>query len=90
MQEEIEGYRQHKIAFSKRQLLDDVIHKLRTTGWGATMIQCYDETNQTGTILVKNNPLVIEKAANLSQSVPPLGNHTIHSPARSVRADVGK
>jgi len=56
---ELEAMRQNEISFTNRQVLDNIVHQLRVTGWGAPKIQNYDEKLVTLTILVKNNPLVV-------------------------------
>jgi len=55
---EVEALRQQGISFTKRQVLENIVHKLRVTGWGALRIQKYDEKQEALTILVENNPLV--------------------------------
>jgi len=56
---EIEVLRQQKISFTNRQLLENIVHQLRVTGWGAPRIQKCDEERGALTILVENNPLVV-------------------------------
>ena len=56
--EELEVLRQQEISFNKRQLLENIVHQVRATGWGAPKIQKYNEKNGDLTILVENNPLV--------------------------------
>jgi len=54
-----EALREQGILFSKRQILENVIHQNRVTGWGAPNLQKYDEGNGDVTIRVENNPLAI-------------------------------
>ena len=56
---EIEALRKQGISFTKRQVLENIVHQLRVTGWGAPRVQKYDEKRGTLTILVENNPLVV-------------------------------
>ena len=55
---EMEALRQQGISFTKRQVLENIVHQLRVTGWGAPRIQKYDEKRGAFTILVENNPVV--------------------------------
>ena len=55
---EIEALRQQGISFTKRQVLENIVHQLRVTGWGAPRVQKYDEKRGVLTILVENNPVV--------------------------------
>lgn len=55
----IEALRQYGTSFIKRQVLENIIHQVRVTGWGAPVIQKYDEKRGSLTILVENNPLVV-------------------------------
>lgn len=55
---EIEALRQQGFSFTKRQVLDKIVHQLRVTGWGAARILNYDEKRGALTVLVENNPLV--------------------------------
>lgn len=56
---EIEALRQQGISFTKRQVLEKIVHQVRVTGWGAPRIQKYDEKRGALTIAVENNPLVV-------------------------------
>jgi len=60
---EMEALRQQGISFTKRQVLENIVHQLRVTGWGAPRIQKYDEKRGALTILVENNPLVVALGA---------------------------
>jgi len=55
---EMETLRQQGISFTNRQVLENIVHQLRVTGWGATRIQKNDEKRGALTIIVENNPLV--------------------------------
>ncbi|MCJ7632796.1 hypothetical protein MUP77_10460 [Candidatus Bathyarchaeota archaeon] len=55
---EIEALRQQGISFTKHQVLENIVHQLKVTGWGAPRIQSYDEKRGLVTILVDNNPIV--------------------------------
>jgi len=56
---EIEVLRQQEISFTKRQVLENIVHTFRITGWGAPRIQKYDEKWGTLTVVVENNPLAV-------------------------------
>ncbi len=56
---ETEALRRQGVSFSRRQLLENIVHQIRVTGWGAPRIQKYDEKREAVTILVENNPLVV-------------------------------
>ncbi len=56
---EIEVLRQRDISFTKRQVLENIVHQLKVTGWGVPRIQKFDEERGVLTILVENNPLVV-------------------------------
>ena len=56
---ELEALRQQGISFTKRQVLENIVHQVRVTGWGAPKVQKYDEKRGVLTILVENNPLVV-------------------------------
>ena len=56
---EIEALRQQEISFTKRQVLENLLHHVRVTGWGAPRIQKYDEKRGDLTIVVENNPLMV-------------------------------
>ena len=60
---EVEALRQQGISFTKRQVLENIVHQLRVTGWGALRVQKYDEKRVTLTIVVENNPLVVALGA---------------------------
>lgn len=55
---EMEALRQQGISFTKRQVLENIVHQLRVTGWGAAEVQKYDEKRGVLVIVVENNPLV--------------------------------
>lgn len=55
---EMEALRQQGISFTKRQVLENITHQLRVTGWGAARVQKYDEKRGALTV-VENNPLVV-------------------------------
>jgi len=55
---EIEALRQQGISFTKRQVLENLLHQVRVTGWGAPRIQKYDEKQGALNIVVENNPLI--------------------------------
>jgi len=67
---EIEALRQQGISFTKRQLLENIAHQVRVTGWGAPGIQNFDEKRGTLTILVENNPLVVSFGKGEKSSMP--------------------
>jgi len=67
---EMEVLREQGISFTKRQVLENIIHQLRVTGWGAAKIQKYDEKRGSLTILVDNNPLVVVLGANVKSDRP--------------------
>lgn len=56
---EMEMLRKRSVSFTKLQVLENIIHQLKITGWGAPRIQEYDETRGVMMILVENNPLVV-------------------------------
>jgi len=56
---ETESLRQQGGSFTKRQVLENVVHQVKVTGWGAPRIQEYNEELGALTILVENNPLVV-------------------------------
>ena len=60
---ELEALRQQGISFTKRQVLENLVHQLRVTGWGVPKVQKYDEKRVTLTIVVENNPLVVALGA---------------------------
>lgn len=60
---EIEALRQQGISFTKHQVLENIVHQVRVTGWGAPRVQKYDEKRGALTILVENNPLVVALGA---------------------------
>lgn len=60
---EMEVLREQGISFTKRQVLENIIHQLRVTGWGAAKIQKYDEKRGVLMIVVENNPLVVALGA---------------------------
>ncbi len=64
---EIEALHQQNIFFTKRQVLENIMHQLKVTGWGAPRIQKFDEERGILTILVVNNPL----AGSLTLSAKP-------------------
>ena len=55
---EMEAWGQQENSFTKRQVIENVVHKLRVTGWGASRIQKFDEKREVMTVLVENNPLI--------------------------------
>lgn len=56
VQEKILEYSQQNVTFTRSQLIDDVTHKLRGTGWGVHVVNEQNYSHKTATILVKNNP----------------------------------
>jgi predicted hydrocarbon binding protein len=56
---EMEALRRQGISFTKRQMLENIVHQARATGWGAPRIQKYDEKQGVLTIVMENNPLVV-------------------------------
>jgi len=54
---EMETLRLKGISLTKREILDNILHKLRVTGWGVAVIQEYEETHGTLTILFENDPV---------------------------------
>ena len=56
---EMEALRQQGISFTKRQVLENIVHQVRVTGWGVTRVQRYDEKWGALMIVVENNPLVV-------------------------------
>lgn len=56
---EMEALREQGISFTKRQVLENIVHDLRVTGWGAAKVQKYDEKRGVLTIMVENNPLIV-------------------------------
>jgi len=67
---EVEALRQQGISFTKRQVLENIVHKLRVTGWGALRVQKYDEKQETLTILVENNPLIVALGTQVKSEGP--------------------
>lgn len=67
---EIEVLRQQEISFTKRQLLENIVHQVRVTGWGAPRVQEYDEKRGIMTIQVENNPLVVALATSGKSDKP--------------------
>jgi len=67
---EMEVLREQGISFTKRQVLENIIHQLGVTGWGAARVQKYDEKRGSLTILVDNNPLVVVLGANVKSDRP--------------------
>lgn len=55
---EMEELQQEGISSTKRQLLENIIHQVKVTGWGVPRIQKFNEKQGTLTIAVENNPLV--------------------------------
>lgn len=64
---EIEALRRQGISFNKRQMLENIIHQMKLTGWGAPKIQKYDEKRAALTIVVENNPLVVLATGSRSE-----------------------
>jgi predicted hydrocarbon binding protein len=56
---EMESLRQQGVSFTKRQVLDNIIHEIKVTGWGVPVIREYDEEHCVLTIVVENNPLIV-------------------------------
>ena len=56
---EVEALRKQGISFTKRQVLENIVHQVRVTGWGAPRIQKYDEKQGALNIVVENNPLIV-------------------------------
>jgi len=61
---EMETARRHGLALSKYRLLENVVHQVRVTGWGAPRIHKFDNEHGSLTILVENNPLVVAVGKN--------------------------
>lgn len=55
---EMEELQQEGISSTKRQLLENIIHQVKVTGWGVPRIQKFNEKQGNLTIAVENNPLV--------------------------------
>ncbi len=53
---EMEVLRSKGIALAKRAILENIIHRLRVTGWGVAVIQEYEEKRGTLTIVFENDP----------------------------------
>jgi len=66
---EMEALRKQGLSFTRRQVLENIIHQLRVTGWGAPKIQKHDEKRGALTILVENNPLVVASGGKLDRPV---------------------
>jgi len=60
---ELEALRKQGVSFTKRQVLENIVHQLRVTGWGAAKVQKYDEKRGVLTVLLENNPLVVALGA---------------------------
>lgn len=67
---EMEALRQQGVSFTKRQVLENIVHLARVTGWGAPRIQSYDEKRGSLTILVDNNPLVAALGTGVKSDRP--------------------
>jgi predicted hydrocarbon binding protein len=67
---EIAVLRQHGTSFTKRQLLENIVHHTRATGWGASRIQKCDENRRALTISVENNPLVVALGTSVKSDRP--------------------
>lgn len=67
---EMETLRQQGTSFTKRQVLENIVHQLRVTGWGAPRVQKYDERRGVMKILVENNPLVVASGTDENPDRP--------------------
>jgi predicted hydrocarbon binding protein len=67
---EIKALQQHGISFTKRQVLENTVHNVSVTGWGAPRIQKYDERRGALTIVVENNPLIVAMGTDRKSDRP--------------------
>ncbi len=67
---EIEALRQQRVSFNKRQVLENIVHQIRVTGWGAPRVQKYDEKRGDLTITLENNPLVVALGLDVKSDRP--------------------
>ena len=68
--QEMEVLRQQGVFFTKRQVLENIIHQIRITGWGAPMIRAYDEKSSSLSVIVENNPIVTALGTDVRSDRP--------------------
>ena len=73
---ELEALRRQGNPISKSQFLENILHHLRVTGWGAPAIKKHDEKKGELTILLRNNPLVVSSGTDREDRKPE--NHLCH------------
>jgi len=56
---ELEALRQHGNPVTKNRFLENIVHHLRVTGWGASAIKRCNVKKGELTVVLSNNPLVV-------------------------------